>query len=70
MDGRETEIVALDYGYSGVGLEAGVHMIQMVYRPVGLAAGAWISLGGLLASAALFIGQRRRKCRELLISWN
>lgn len=61
VDGQETEIWALDYGYSGAGLTEGSHTIRMEYRPMGLTAGVGISAMGMLASAALLIWQKRRK---------
>lgn len=56
VDGEETEIQRVDYGFCGVVLEPGEHEITMTYHCPGFAAGAAGSLFFLALTAAIWMG--------------
>lgn len=62
VDGQEQELVAADYGFAGVYLDAGVHEIIMSYEPPMFWAGVGISMiGVILLLAILLIPIRKKK---------
>lgn len=54
VDGEKTELYKVNYGFIGVALEAGSHEITCQFRCPGFAAGAWISCGFILLTAAIW----------------
>lgn len=54
VDGEETEIHKVNYGFSGIFLEAGEHTIRMEYKCPGFAAGVCCSIFFLLLTAAIW----------------
>ena len=61
VDGQPAEILVADTAFLGIQLTAGAHAIALTYKTPGLAAGAIISLAGVLALVAVAICTRRKK---------
>src|SRR5690606_20186821 len=51
VDGREAEVLRVNYAARGVHLDPGAHEVEFRFEPP--AGALWISLAGLLAGAAL-----------------
>lgn len=62
VDGEETEIHQVNYGFSGIYLEAGDHRIQMVYRCPGFSSGVLCSL--FFSLLVIGIWWRRRNVKD------
>lgn len=62
VDGRPTETLTVNYGFIGVELDRGPHVIELSFRPPGLLPGA---IAGLVAAvvliAASVIAMRARR---------
>jgi hypothetical protein len=60
LDGQETPLLRADYALRGVAVPAGHHTVTMQFKSAPTRTGLLLSLGGLLALAALaFIGRKR-----------
>ena len=58
VDGKEAEILTVDYGLMGIVVPQGVHTITASYRPQGLFAGAILSLFGILCVLGYYLYAR------------
>jgi len=59
VDGVPAPIIAADYAFRAVRLEAGEHEVEFTYRAPGLTAGILLSLLGLAGTALLVVRGRR-----------
>ena len=65
MDGARAPVVPANVLFRGVALAPGAHVIEMVYRPAGVVAGAAVSTVSALAAAILAWRTRGRPRREV-----
>ncbi len=63
VDGKETEQIIVDGGMTGVFLTAGAHSIEMTYKIRYWIIGVWMSLSGILFSAALWLYLKRSRIK-------
>lgn len=62
VDGKKVKLIKADTMYSAVRLNKGTHRISMTYETPGLRAGAYISLAGILMTAAyVFLTERSKR---------
>ena len=63
VDGEEADVEQVDFNRLGVILGAGNHRVELAYTPPGWIAGWLITLGALIALAALVLplGRLRRR---------
>ena len=61
LNGKETEILKADYGFSALVLEAGENEICLKYSTPGLKAGAVCTLLALIAIGAYEVQKRKKE---------
>ena len=61
VDGKETEVINVNTGFSGIPLEEGAHEIYFVYSTPWISVGAIVSILGILGLIIIIIKQRKRK---------
>lgn len=59
VDGESRELTVVDDLLRGVELDAGAHVVEMVFRPTSVYAGIVISLAFLAGMIALWVGRRK-----------
>jgi hypothetical protein len=52
VDGKQVELLRANYAFRAVSLDAGEHVVRMLYRPLSLRAGAMLGLGTLVVVIA------------------
>lgn len=60
VDGNKREAVAVDYGFTGIYMDAGMHEISMQYEPPMLVSGMFVSAAGMFILAGVYWTQRKR----------
>jgi hypothetical protein len=59
IDGREVELLRINYLLRGLALTPGKHTVEVFYWPRSMILGAWISLAGVVLLMVLVIWERR-----------
>jgi hypothetical protein len=59
VDGQRRPLLRANGAFRAVAVAAGAHRVEMTYRPPAVIAGAWLTLVGSAAVAALFLVRRR-----------
>lgn len=68
VDGKKTDIEKINGAFIGVHLEAGEHMVQLVFRPLDFYVGAAITLGYFILFGILLAQYLRRKNRKDIVN--
>jgi hypothetical protein len=61
VDGERAELLRANHAFRAVSLDAGDHIVEMVYRPLSLRAGAVLSSGTLIAVGVVWLADWRRR---------
>lgn len=61
IDGEEVRLLTVDWAFSGIAVEAGIHTVEMSYRPAGFQVALWVSIGSCLSFLAMALSSGRRK---------
>ncbi|MFN0087361.1 MAG: YfhO family protein, partial [Blastocatellia bacterium] len=64
VDGREADLLRVDYALRGVALPAGSHRVEMIYRPRSLLLGAVVSITTALVMLVLLVTVRSSAFRR------
>ncbi len=64
IDGREAELLRINYLLRGLALAPGKHTVEVFYWPRSMIIGAWISLAGAVFLMVLVIWERSRETRN------
>jgi len=59
VDGEPVELVRANYVFRAVALDAGDHVVEMLYRPLSLRVGAVVSLGVLIVLLTVWLVRRQ-----------
>ena len=65
VDGEETVVEKVDYGFMAVPVSSGKHEIRLVYRPYGFGYAVICTICGLLITLLLFIYDRRKSYKNI-----
>jgi len=63
VDGEQVEILRANYAFRAVWMEAGEHVVEMVYRPLSVTGGGAVSLAALVLLAVGLAMTRRKETR-------
>jgi hypothetical protein len=63
LDGRPAPLLRANVGFRGVAVPAGLHTVEMTYRPETAVRGAAVSFVSLLSVLALLVASRARRAR-------